>query len=280
MFEVFGIRRAVQVVSLPVWAGVSETIREEVGFPIVYDCHDLLSGFEQISPLVAGREAALLETADLVVFSSEWLARNAAPSGKLPRQSLILRNAVDFDYFAAASGENRQAGRKVIGYAGSLNHWFDVEAVEAAAQRYPEYRFVLLGRIEHDSVRRLGRLSNVEMGGEVPYSELPARMAEFDVALIPFRRTPLTLATNPIKLYEYFSLGLPVVSAKLPEVEPHGELVYLAGTAAEFAQHVGCAAAESDPDLRERRREIARRENWAARARTLAGALRALLPAG
>ena len=80
--------------------------------------------------------------------------------------------------------------------------------------------------------------------------------------LIPFKINELTLATNPIKLYEYFSLGMPVVSSRLPEVEQFRELVYIAADSAGFAEAFRDALREDDPERRRRRREVARVESW------------------
>ena len=44
-----------------------------------------------------------------------------------------------------------------------------------------------------------------------------------------------------------------------------GDLVYLASTPDDFARQVGLALEENDPARRIRRREVARRESWAAR---------------
>jgi len=73
------------------------------------------------------------------------------------------------------------------------------------------------------------------------------------------------MATNPIKLYEYFACGLPVVSTRLPEVEQFAELVYCADTPEEFLLQIEDAVRENDPQLRARRVAVAKRESWLAR---------------
>jgi hypothetical protein len=83
--------------------------------------------------------------------------------------------------------------------------------------------------------------------------------------------------TNPIKLYEYFSCGLPVVSTPLPEAQAMGDLVYTADTPAAFALEVSRALEEDDPTKCLRRREIAERENWPARAGEISEAFQELL---
>ncbi len=94
-----------------------------------------------------------------------------------------------------------------------------------AAQRRRGASFVLIGRESGADLSALAALPNVHRLGEVPYASLPEHLAAFDVCTIPFRRTPLTEATNPVKLYEYLATGKPVVARRLPEIEPFSEVV-------------------------------------------------------
>lgn len=260
--------RAIQILSFPLWLGVARRFREKAAFPIVYDCHDLLSGFRNIDRDLLGAEADLLETADLVLFSSQGLMDRYRP-----KRGLLVRNAVSASWFQAAAAP---AGQPVAGYVGALDSWLDVEALEESARLYPECRFILAGRIEFDPIQRLRALPNVELMGEIPYSRVPELLARFRVGLIPFRINPLTLMTNPIKLYEYFSCGLPVVSTPLPEAQAMGDLVYVGANPADFARQVGRALKEDEPQQRARRREIALRESWTARARDISAEFGAL----
>jgi len=258
----------IQILSFPLWLGVARRFRNESAFPIVYDCHDLLSGFKNICGEMIAAEADLLQEADLVLFSSQGLADRYRDVKK----GLLVRNAVTFsDFEAVGAAPNLQP--PVAGYAGALESWFDIEAVEQAATRNPQCRFVLGGRVEFEPIRRLQVLPNVEFTGEIPYSRIPELLREFRIALIPFRINPLTSMANPIKMYEYFSCGLPVVSAPLSEAQAMGDLVYLGATPAEFARQVARALAEDDPSRRARRKEIAVRESWDERARNISEAL-------
>jgi glycosyltransferase involved in cell wall biosynthesis len=256
--------RAIQILSFPLWLGVARRFREKAGFPIVYDCHDLLSGFENIASGLIEAEADLLETADLVLFSSQGLMDRY----RAVKRGMLVRNAVSAAQFPAAALPG-PARPLVAGYVGALDSWFDVEAMEQAAAHHPRCRFILAGRVEFEPIQRLKALPNVELTGEIPYSRVPELLAEFRIALIPFRVNPLTLMTNPIKLYEYFSCGLPVVSTPLPEAEAMGDLVYVGGSPGDFARQVGRALEEDDPERRARRRQIALRESWTARAQDI-----------
>ncbi len=254
---------AIQILSFPLWLGAARRFRKESAFPIIYDCHDLLSGFRNMSRDLISAETGLLREADLTLFSSRGLMERHAAETRRP---LLVRNAVtsaQFDTAAPASGP------PAAGYVGALDTWFDIDAVRQAAVENPHCRFLLAGRIDYAPIRRLASLPNLEFVGELPYDRVPEFMARFHVALIPFRIEPLTLMTNPIKLYEYLSLGLPVVSSPLPEAQAMEDLVYIADSPEAFAKQVATALREQDCPRRARRKELARHESWTARAAEL-----------
>lgn len=268
-----------QIVSLPVWGGAALDLRRRFGWPVIYDCHDLLEGFAGIGRDVVEAEAALFEAADLTIFSSRVLMEtNTQRMPSLAGRSALIRNATTG--FGNIEPLRSARTTKVIGYFGALDFWLDCEALRRCAEAHPEWTIRLIGRVEHQPILELKKLPNIEFVGEVPYSRLPDYLKDFDVALIPFQVTPLTVAANPIKLYEYFSSGVPVVSTKLPEVEDYKDLVYIAGDPVTFVKQVENALAESDPGLRARRVAVAQNETWQSRAEALLAAASSLLCGG
>ena len=258
----------VQFVSFPLWLSVAEQLRHEFGFPVVYDCHDVLSGFRNISTSIIEAEQLLFEKSDLVVFSSQsLLSDNVKRYPALANKSILVRNAVDEAWLnqTPASG---QTGT-VVGYVGALDFWFDRKAIELAARRHPEWKFILVGRVEDESILQLRSLSNVEFTGEKPHSELHSFLSTFRVALIPFLRNELTIGTNPIKLYEYFSHGIPVVATRLPELDQFSSLAYLSGNTEEFVQQLEIAMQEDNAVFRQERIRIAHEETWTNRVTQL-----------
>jgi glycosyltransferase involved in cell wall biosynthesis len=269
LIKAAGTRKMIQFVSFPLWSEVTVRLKREFGFPIVYDCHDLLSGFRDIGSDIIAAEAEVFEGADLVCFSSQWLLNETVRERPSAREkSIVVRNGVNpADYSHLAPRE--RTGKPVIGYAGSLDFWFDVDAIRQAAERHPEWTFILIGRVESEPIHQLASLPNVSLVGEVVYSELPSRTSDFDVAVIPFLKMPLTLATNPLKLYEYFCLGVPVVSTRLPEIEPFSDLVNLYDDPGDFVRQLELAVAQDDARLRARRRAAAESNGWRARCEQL-----------
>ncbi len=269
-----GLGATVSFAQLPFWAPLVEAARSRLAWPIVYDCMDFHAGFSTNEPAMLARERQLLTGSDLVVVSSGFLEREAAP---LARRVVRVPNACDFDPFAAVPAPASKPA-PVIGYYGAIADWFDSDLVADLAQRRPDWRFLLVGSTYTADTSRLSTLPNVEMPGEVPYADLPGWIARMDVLLIPFRRTPLTEATNPVKAYEILAAGRPLVSVPLPEVVALGDLVRLAETPEEMEREVLSALSGDTPEERERRRAFAREQTWAHRVEALAPALEGCFP--
>lgn len=216
---------AISLVQHPFWKDIAAPIPNS---RMVYDCMDHHEGFDNTAPEMVSLERGLLEQADLTITTSDYLDRTV---GLVAHNRAVIRNGGEYEHFAhkPATIYSDSKGRRIIGYYGAIAEWFDRDLVEATARRFPEYCILLIGADTAHVKSRLGALSNVIFIGEVPYDDLPYYLYSFDVCLLPFRIIPLTLATNPVKVYEYLSAGKPIVSVDLPEMAQFGELVRVAG---------------------------------------------------
>jgi glycosyltransferase involved in cell wall biosynthesis len=106
-----------------------------------------------------------------------------------------------------------------------------------------------------------------------PYRELPRYLADFDAALIPFKDTPVTQSVNPIKLYEYFAAGKPVLVTSLPELTRWEGLVYPFSTAEELIRRARAALTE-EPTLAAKRQAVAAQHTWEAKVREMEDLMR------
>ena len=152
---------------------------------------------------------------------------------------------------------------------GAVDQWFDLDLLAELARLRPSWRFEIVGGLE-DVKREIPRLPNVRFRGERPHREMPEILSLFDVEIIPFRLSPLTHATDPVKLYEAAAAGRAVVSSPMRSLEPLTArgLVRFASTASEFALAIEAAAAEGE-EAALRRRAFARENTWNERAATL-----------
>ncbi len=263
------LNHVVAVVQSPFWWPLVKEAAETFGWTIVYDCMDFHAGFSGSNPLLIEQERQLLAAAELVVASSPRLQEYAC---QYSRRVLLLRNGCDYEHFAKARRQTK-GNRPVIGYYGAIADWFDSDLVADLAERHPNWDFLLVGSTFSADVRRLSRLKNVALPGEKPYAEIPVCLANFDVAILPFKRTPLTEAANPVKAYEILASGKPLVSVPLPEVARLTPLVRLASTVSEFEREIQAALSETSSDCEPKRRAFARRNTWDQRFEQLATAL-------
>lgn len=190
---------------------------------------------------------------------------------------VLLRNACDFDHFARTPSANN--ARPVIGYYGAIADWFDSALVAELAERRRDWDFILVGSTYGADISRLANLPNVSLPGEEAYESLPEWLGRFDVAIIPFKRTSLTEATNPVKVYEILAGGKPIVSVPIPEVAALAPLVRLASSAEEFEREIAAALAH-DVGSAEERRAFAREHTWDRRFEVLRSVTDATLARG
>lgn len=266
------------VVQLPYWGPVAERLRQQTGCYVIYDCMDDHSGFSTNGETMLAAENHLLRSADLVVVSSQTLFDKVAP---LARRALVVRNAVDYPHFATVP-ETRHASSSTltVGYYGAIADWFDSALVAALARSRPTWRFVLIGSTFSADMGPLEACPNIVLTGEKPYAELPALIADWDCGLIPFKRLPLTEATNPVKVYEMLAAGKPVVAVALPELRPIAAAghIALADTATAFAREIEQTVAANDGERQAARRRYAAENTWEIRQQALDQAIRELYP--
>jgi glycosyltransferase involved in cell wall biosynthesis len=225
-------------------------------------CLDDFSVYPGIVRVYASMEREVFERADACFFVSDVLLRKHRAHSAM---SLFLPQGVDADHISGiphgTEAEVCPWKKPVVGFAGLVASWVDLELIIECARRYAHVSFLVVGenRVHIDERMLPG---NLYFAGEVPYQHLPHILQTFDVGLIPFVVNSLTVASNPLKLLDYFSLGIPVVSTDLPEVRRHGDLAYVATDRESFISLISDALAEHCAERIRRRKAVARALSW------------------
>jgi len=199
---------------------------------------DVYVHFERLPKKIFGKYARVLKKADLVIATSkiveEWVCSLRGSSQGV----IIIENGVDVSHFAPLAKESLPAEypglkKPIILYVGSIDKWFDLELDEKMAGFYRNSSVVIIGQPKID-LDILKKYPNVHLLGSRSYDLIPIYMRHADVGIIPFKRTPLINGVSPLKMYEYFASGLPVVSIRWDELERIKPPALMADTHEEF----------------------------------------------
>lgn len=207
---------------------------------VVYDCMDELSAFKFAPAALKDNEKRLLEKAD-IVFTGGYSIYEAK---KHQHHNIYpFPSSIDKEHFGTArtlksspQDQSHIQGPR-FGFFGVLDERFDIELIENVAKARPEWQFILIGPIVKIDPATLPRFDNIHYLGGKDYKELPAYVAGWDVAMVPFALNESTKYISPTKTPEYLAAGKPVISTAIKDVvSPYGEnkLVHIANSAEDF----------------------------------------------
>ncbi len=217
---------------------------------VVYDCMDELAAFDFAPSGVRENEAALLAAADLVLTGGHALFEAKRP---LHDNVHAFPSSVDQAHFRRARGplpapsDQTSIPAPRLGYAGVIDERLDLPLLAAAAAARPDWSFVMIGPVVKVDPARLPQAPNLHWLGQRGYHELPAYMAGWDTALMPFALNAATRFISPTKTPEYLAAGLPIVSTPVRDVvRGYGNLAGVRVADGPEAFLAACAAALSD----------------------------------
>lgn len=153
--------------------------------------------------------------------------------------------------------------RPRLGYLGSVQSRLNLPVLFSLLKAHPEWHF-----ISTDSQRAVP-LPNAHALPWMPFNDLSLVIRGLDVAFLPYNCSDdFQLHCVPLKVFDCFALGIPVVSTPLINLWEYKDLIYFGDTAQELACAIEKALREPlDSWKRRARIEIAKKhsiENLAA----------------
>jgi UDP-galactopyranose mutase len=244
---------------------------------LIYDVMDQLSAFKGAPAELAERERNMLRRADIVLTGGTSLYRDKAPYNT---NTHLFPSGVEIEHFAGHNGidvpaDLRHLPRPILGYFGVIDERMDLELLSKMAEQHPEWSIVLVGPVIKIDFHELPQAPNLHYPGMRAYGELPAYLAQFDVALIPFAMNDATRYLSPTKTLEYMAAHKPIVSTPIPDViELYGDVVRVGNTHDQFISHVEAALQANDaPQRLPKERALLQRNTWDAIASAIASIL-------
>jgi glycosyltransferase involved in cell wall biosynthesis len=121
----------------------------------------------------------------------------------------------------------RLSAKLSVGYVGHLYPGKGMEIIADLAPLCPWAHFDIVGGRAEDIQywkERTGTLANLTLHGPVPHAAVPAKLAQFDVVLAPYKRSVIVsngrmdVASwmSPLKIFEYMASEKAIVASDLP----------------------------------------------------------------
>lgn len=250
----------------PIYSRAIGTVGEGVSIYYVADEFAAFPTSHRKSAEMLERE--VLERVDLVFVASERLRNDKASLH--PRVTTIL-NAIDAKAYVGLPQsptpdlEGVAAPRVLL--VGVIDAWVDVEFLAKVTELVSEVQFVIVGPVR-TPVEGLRRRPNVHWFGRRERGTVPRLLASGSASLVPFRRSPLTSRTLPLKVFEALAAGVRPIctdfSDDLHQLHQDGH-VEIASTPESFAAAVRKAVREDDERVRTQLSAFGRAQTWAAR---------------
>lgn len=169
----------------------------------------------------------------------------------------LITNGVDTDIFKPLDDEavrkelNIDSKDFVIGFAGSLERWYNIgEMIKAMPELIkfnPNVKLLIVGgSLFTDFEVELKKISSdigvsdyVMFVGLKPYNELPKYIACMDICAIPLQPLQWRNIALPNKYFEYTACGKPIIMTPIQNVERIGEgNLFVYRNADEYINHI------------------------------------------
>ncbi len=223
----------------PMALGFASHLAPEV---TIYDAMDELSAFAGAPPELLERERELFRRADVVFTGGHSLYER-----KRTQHANVhaFPSSIEQNHFAKAllpqpePEDQAEIPHPRVGFYGVLDERFDIELMGEVARLRPEIHFVLLGPVVKINPSALPQAGNIHYLGGKSYRELPAYLAGWDAAMLPFALNESTRFISPTKTPEYLAAGKRAVSTPIRDVvHDYGSagLVEIASTPDSFAE--------------------------------------------
>ena len=245
----------------------------------IYYAYDNFAKQGNWTTVMGDYQQQAISHADIVIASSQAIA-DSLPIDTTTNLH-ILENGVDGDNFFVAPNSPPEEYLNIssprIIYTGTINRKVDIRMISHVAQKRPEWNWVLVGHFEendllsdeylHDSVPLIKKLPNVFLLGQQDRARIPGFLHHADVLTMCYRsdRAGWWNDGSPLKLYEYFATGKPVVSSPLQTVAKHSAEIAFATVADQWEIKIDEQLNSNNLELAAKRKEIAKNNTWEAR---------------
>lgn len=178
--------------------------------------------------LIEALESIAARCFDGIMTADPFTLRRLARTGE--SHKLVFHNFPNLDFFPPPGpapkhfdvvyrgGISKRAGTFVL-----------LDALRILAVRSQTVRVLLLGYFDGGSaeqqirkrISELGLESSIEIRARIDHEEMASALAQARVGICPLQPVPKFLLNIPVKVFEYWACGLPVIASDLPPIRPY-----------------------------------------------------------
>ncbi len=178
--------------------------------------------------IVALAESIAARIFDGVITADPFTLRRLARNDRC--RKLVFSNFPNLEFFPPPGDDLRPFD---VVYRGGLSQragTYDLlNAVRLLKSRSRSVRLLLIGYFDNSSeersfregIRHRGLSANVELRGRIPHEEMAQTLSQAKIGVCPLRSTPKFDLNVPVKVFEYWACGLPVVASDLRPIRPY-----------------------------------------------------------
>lgn len=252
----------VQVHNMPDFLVFTALLHKLTGVPVVLDLHDLTvelfdsrtagKPLNALLVIVKAVERLSCSFADQLITTSAGFRRKLIERGVKPEKVTLVLNSADDRIFDAPPPRDwkRIDDGPVLLYHGTVARRFGlhvaIEALVSLRETHPGARLDIYGKYDpsyreelEELVEREGLSGAVTINGFLGLDKVTEAIASSDLGVVPYLSDPFMDLALSTKIFEYVSMGMPVVAARLDsirEIFGEGSIKYFRpGDAADMA---------------------------------------------
>lgn len=202
------------------------------------------------SKLIAGLERLAANCFDGVMTADPFTLRRLARTGK--SRKCVFFNFPNLEFFPSPKDTPKKFD---LVYRGGISvragSWVLLDAMRLLADRGKMPTLLFIGYFDDASsekallerVHSLGLAANIEFRGRIEHEHMARALSEARVGVSPLQDTTKFRLNIPVKIFEYWACGLPVVASDLPPIRPFfsnvpAGILYQPDNAADLAQSI------------------------------------------
>lgn len=182
-----------------------------------------------VSRTVAAAEQLAARSFDGIVTADPLTLRRFARTGS--SRKLVLYNFPHLDFFPPPRKSSRPKEFEIV-YRGGLSEragtYVLLEAMRILHEFGRDVRLLLIGYSDgpasenrlRETIHSFGLTASTELLGRIPHEEMAVALSRARIGVSPLLVTSKFRINIPVKIFEYWACGLPIIASDLPPIWP------------------------------------------------------------